>query len=1063
MRKQLALALLIGFVVIAFPIYWITNQLIKSSMYPSSEAGVLDLREWDFQENGIAPLKGEWELYKEQLLTPSDFHKNGETASNPVADDIVEVPGIWNHYMAQAGETGADGYATYRLRVMVEDQGETVYGIKTNNIRSSNRIFVNGTEVGASGVPGKSSKQGTQDNIPYVGVFTVSGGEVEVIVQVANYSYASGGMVYAITFGDYKSILRSRDANAFGDILTAVCFMVSIVYFFVLYRLRRQEKQVLYLGGFAVAALVYVLTHGEKLIGFILPSAPYELVLRLQLIATTLVYYFIVHYIATDSPAMANRRVMHIVKWTSGIQVLIALTISPFLFSQWGTAIYMLNIGLFLYVVFLMAGSLRFRSMNVLFMLMNGISIMVVVAVNLMNVYGLMENQLLSSYGILLFVMTQAFHFAYRYAGSFRKVEQLSQKLLTLDELKNDFMANTSHELRTPLHGIVNMASSLMEGIAGDMNPKQRHHLSIIMASGKRLSLLVNDILDWAKLKNGDVVLKQRHVELRSIVSTILEVFRHSVGNRKLEWVQQWPDELPLLRADEDRLQQILYNLIGNAVKFTREGMITISADVEGPMIVITVADTGIGIAPDRLETIFLSFNETLHIVDDVYNPAGMGLGLSITKKLVELGGGTIWAESELGRGAVFKFTVPAASSSAVDEAGYSGYSGYSQSHQPAIIVPTLESDSSVAVTMKQAAASKEEAARGLVLIVDDDPINLQVLRDILIMDDYDVIAAETGAEALVMLDKTDRAEVELVITDWMMPEMSGLELSRTIRLRYSLSELPVLMLTARGRAEEIELAFRSGINDFLSKPVEASELRARVRTLIELRRSAQNAVRTEMAFLQAQIKPHFLYNSLNTIIYMSKVNPSKATQLLTELSTYLRGSFDFQSHDKLIPLQKELELIKAYLTLEGARFEERLQVQYEIEASPNLLLPPLAIQPIVENAVRHGIMQKAAGGTIKIKVWESEEALHVLISDDGVGMSGEQLTNLFVEKPGSGSGVGLVNINRRLRSLYGEELHVASEPLVGSEVGFKLPRSSMRDYEASKGDQDVNLHIGRR
>lgn len=166
-------------------------------------------------------------------------------------------------------------------------------------------------------------------------------------------------MIYAINFGDYKSILRSRDGNAFGDILTAVCFLVSIVYFFVLYRLRKQEKQVLYLGGFAVAALIYVLTHGEKLSGFIFPLAPYEFILRLQLIATALVYFFLVHYIATDSPVMANKWIMQVVKWTSGIEVLIALTIHPFTFSQWGVPLFMLNIGIFLYVVYLLARDSR--------------------------------------------------------------------------------------------------------------------------------------------------------------------------------------------------------------------------------------------------------------------------------------------------------------------------------------------------------------------------------------------------------------------------------------------------------------------------------------------------------------------------------------------------------------------------------------------------------------------------------------------------------------------------------------------------------------------------------
>lgn len=160
MRKQWMVELLIGLLVIGFPIYWITNQLVKSTTYLSAEEGVLDLREWDFQKSGNAPLRGEWELYKNQLLTPSDFHGNNDTAAEPAMDGIIEAPGIWNRYMGEAGESRADGYATYRLRVLVEDQGEKVYGIKTNNIRSANRIYINGTEAGASGDPAVSSEEG---------------------------------------------------------------------------------------------------------------------------------------------------------------------------------------------------------------------------------------------------------------------------------------------------------------------------------------------------------------------------------------------------------------------------------------------------------------------------------------------------------------------------------------------------------------------------------------------------------------------------------------------------------------------------------------------------------------------------------------------------------------------------------------------------------------------------------------------------------------------------------------------------------------------------------------
>ncbi|MNI19530.1 Sensor histidine kinase YpdA [compost metagenome] len=325
-------------------------------------------------------------------------------------------------------------------------------------------------------------------------------------------------------------------------------------------------------------------------------------------------------------------------------------------------------------------------------------------------------------------------------------------------------------------------------------------------------------------------------------------------------------------------------------------------------------------------------------------------------------------------------------------------------------------------------------------MIVDDDPVNLQVLINLLSMENYKVVAVHQAEDAIEAL--TNHAQIDLVITDWMMPGMSGLELCRKLRKQYSLSDLPVLMLTSRSRPEDIQIGFQSGVNDFLSKPVHAGELRARVRTLIELRNSVQAAIRTEMAFLQAQIKPHFLFNALNTMIALLPIDPDKTTQLLNQLSRYLRGSFDFHNRDHLAPLHRELDLVNAYLYLEQARFEERLNIEIEVDADLGTLIPPLSIQPIVENAVRHGIMKKEEGGTIRLEIKETKTILSIVVSDNGVGMTAGQLGEILSDDVASGS-VGLKNIHKRLLTLFGIGLQIESKLEVGTEVSFEVPKSS--------------------
>jgi len=192
-----------------------------------------------------------------------------------------------------------------------------------------------------------------------------------------------------------------------------------------------------------------------------------------------------------------------------------------------------------------------------------------------------------------------------------------------------------------------------------------------------------------------------------------------------------------------------------------------------------------------------------------------------------------------------------------------------------------------------------------------------------------------------------------------------------------------------------------------------------------------------EMAFLQAQIKPHFLYNALNTVISISRYDVAGARNLLINFSTYLRRCFDFKDLSQFTPLKNEVELVKTYVDIEKAQFEEQLEVSFDVCDDEEIKVPVLMLQPVVENAMFHGVLPKSKGGLIEVSVKRSGKALEFSVKDNGVGMEPDKLKIVLRHKPGSG--VGLLNIDGRLKKLYGQGLRIKSEPGVGTEVSWRI------------------------
>ncbi len=466
----------------------------------------------------------------------------------------------------------------------------------------------------------------------------------------------------------------------------------------------------------------------------------------------------------------------------------------------------------------------RLVAVGIAAMVLAGISDTLVVLGMIWPLPMLVPTALLVFTGILSFIVTRRFTAAY--AATERLSDELREKNIALsrmDAIKDQFLATTSHELRTPLTGIIGIAESLPDAYP-ETPQGVRRNLTTIASSGRRLSALINDILDFSRLRNRDIRLECRPLHLGPVVRTVATVLAPLVQHKPValriddESLDTW------VRADEDRLQQILYNLVGNAVKFTDEGSVTIAACADGAMLRVSVSDTGPGIPREHQESIFTPFERGAPAESGRFST---GLGLGITRHLVELHGGAVSVTSEPGAGSTFSFTLPHAGEPA--DTPPTARARLTPMAEELVLYDSMVRGSPVTVPQD---VSNEAVAR--VLVIDDEPVNLQVAVNQLTAAGYGVETCTNGAEALTRIEREPRPD--LILLDLMMPGMSGYEVCERLRERFGQPELPVIIVTARNRISDLVRGFSAGANDYVTKPYSRDELLARVRTQLQLK-----------------------------------------------------------------------------------------------------------------------------------------------------------------------------------------------------------------------------------
>ena len=992
---------------------------------PYAVDGQLDLRQWTKWNDQTIELDGDWEFYANRWLIDGENNEQSEQ-SEELKPELIPVPGGWNTYLEKE-KTSPYGYGSYRLKILVDPDQDITYRLRITSIRSASALYANGQLLSKLGNPATSSEEYIAHNEPVtVSLRPNQDGVIDLVIQVANYKDPrSGGIVRSMKLGSEAQVDKEIHLSVTMQQLVSFVFLIHAIYALVIYLVGERDKRLLYLSMLALTSIFTTLISSEdKLLNYWFPIN-YDFSFRLTQLSICLFSFMLLKCIEDRIPAKWRKWYIVCIGYCSvyGFIVLFAPVTWGIFFQPYFLVLGIIVAALVIIVMFQIKFNDVYHSLLMILSLLALVNNTIWYGIFLFNGVKI----LYYPFDLIISTMCLSSVWFRNYFKISLEARKLNIKLQKANKLKDQFLANTSHELRNPLHGILNISQIVLERENEKLNATSIKELEMVLSVGRRMSLMLNDLLFAVSLKESMPRLNCGPTSIQSVATGVMDMLLYMKAGKEIRLVNAIPHDFPKVYADENRVTQIVFNLLQNALKYTDAGEVSIQAIARDGKAHISIQDTGIGMDPYTLQLVFEPYEQGSS--ERAKLEGGFGLGLGISKQLVELHGGTLEVYSTVGEGTTFTFTLDL----------FNDMEGQSLEGMKLTML-TSDSDAnpfSIENSTKEEKSQteyKQNTSHPRILIVDDDIINLKVLEAILSLEDYVITSVTSGEQALECMDTQ---EWDLVISDVMMPKMSGYTLTRKIRERYTLTELPILLLTARSHPDDIEKGFKSGANDYVTKPVESLEIRSRVRALTEVRRSARERLRMESAWLQAQIQPHFIFNTLNAVAALSEIDLDRMRDLLEVFSEFLHDRFKIQNIDQLTDVEDELNIVRSYLYIETERFGERLHVEWDIDSESNLQLPLFTIQPLVENAIRHGIMKRVEGGTIIIRIAASKTHSKISVIDDGVGMSENMLIKLQQKRVERNAGVGLLNTDLRLKRQFGSGLEIHSTLGQGTEVSF--------------------------
>lgn len=934
-------------------------------------------------------LDGTWNFIEHEWVSPDEI-KNRSTFST------IEVPNNWSRQFNSRRKLNK---GTYFIEIESSDTRKDL-SLYTGNIKDTNRIYINNKIVYSQADALKDKYEFSPQIIKFS-----SKGNFMIVVQVESYQNRLGGIIKSLQLGESEKIIRHVNLNRNSEVFTSTMLLTASVFSFFLYFLLGNNKNYIKLSLiFFSLTFIFMLSSGEKVI-LQYVKIPIEMKARLELLFFSVMSLCLINLL-NDNQSKSD-------SYKAYLFLIIAALIMPFKVLS-----ILYNLYLIVFVSSIIRSIFKINKMQtineksrealyyaLILLLHHMIWWFIIVTLNY-SVPHYPFDILLSIFFILTAWMKN-------YEYLYLKYKNISQDLTDINHSREVFLSKTASSLLAPLNKInvlvdnVRTREKLQEGVL-----ISRSDLEILKAVTVEANNLAENLLGFTTISHDfSETLKLSPMSLADKIEYVTSILEHEKEYMKITPVLNICNHTDQILGDRKKVVQLIFQLYSIASKIGSVSQIHFTTKRANDKVQLEVLMSEIDIREKHGEYMRLQLKKSY--LSELLFDYDYGVEIELINKLVELQNGALKIE-EQENGILFKI--------------------YFERFKDKNIINKYKKVKTLpSFSFEDNTYDKEK-----ILIVNSSSSDSIILKKVLEDNGYFVKVRENGEEIIKLIEKL---KPDLVIINVVMERENGFILTKKIREYYNHVDLPIILMLTNTYQIEVKKVYQSGATDYIDFPPDFSEFIAKVENQLYTQKIVQDSLMYEIAWLQAQIEPHFLFNTLNTIIGLSEFDQEKMQIVMDSLVELMHAKYRLSTPNKLITLEQELELLKAYCQIEEIRFGDKIKIDFNIESNIDInkvKIYPFILQPLVENSIRHGLLPLQTNGNVTISVYKKEnKEVKIIITDNGVGSS-RSLEEILSEKDEK-AGVGLVNTYYRLEKLDNASLIFYSKRYSGTEVIITL------------------------